>query len=90
MVIRSLLLVAGLCIAQSASAVCYYQGRPYPTGAKVGVYVCQADGTWRKVGRRLDSPSLHSQGDAQVGTTVVRQGSRYALRARPLVIANLA
>ena len=90
MAIRSLLLLAGLCIAQSATAVCYYQGRPYPTGAKVGVYVCQADGTWRKVGRRLDTPSLLSQDDAQVGTTTVCQGSRCALRARSLGIPNPA
>jgi hypothetical protein len=53
MLCRSLLLVAGLCITQSAAAVCYYQGRPYPTGARVGQYVCQPDGTWRKVARQL-------------------------------------
>lgn len=49
--VRWLLLVAGFCVAQSAAAVCYYDGRPYPTGAVVNGYVCRADGTWRRVGR---------------------------------------
>lgn len=48
---RGLLLVTGLCVAQSVAAVCYYDGRPYPTGAQVNGYTCQADGTWKKVGR---------------------------------------
>ena len=56
MLVRSLLLVAGLCISQSVAAVCYFEGKAYPTGARVGVYECQPDGTWRKVGRQLQVP----------------------------------
>ena len=56
MLIRSLLLVAGLCISQSVAAVCYFEGKAYPTGAEVKGYVCQADGTWRKGGRQLQVP----------------------------------
>jgi len=55
--VRWLLLVAGLLVAQSAAAVCYYDGRPYPTGAQVNGYTCQADGTWKKGGRY---PSLEA------------------------------
>lgn len=31
-----------------ANAVCYRDGKPYPTGAVVDGYVCQADGTWKR------------------------------------------
>jgi hypothetical protein len=60
MLIRCLWLVAGLCVAQSAAAVCYYDGRPYPTGAQVNGYTCQPDGTWKKGGRypALDASPL--------------------------------
>lgn len=45
---KMLLLVAGLLMASSAHAVCYRDGKPYPTGAAVNGYVCKADGTWRR------------------------------------------
>jgi len=56
MTVRSLLFVGLLCVSQSSLAVCYYQGRPYPTGARVGNHVCQADGTWRRTSRHADVP----------------------------------
>ncbi|MGI9278779.1 MAG: hypothetical protein ACR2PX_04005 [Endozoicomonas sp.] len=31
----------------SASADCLYNGKSYPTGTKIGPYICQADGTWK-------------------------------------------
>jgi hypothetical protein len=48
MKIRVLILVAGLVLATSAQAVCYRDGKPYPTGAHVGDFWCHADGTWKK------------------------------------------
>jgi hypothetical protein len=45
---RLSILVMAMWLATSAHAVCYRDGKPYPTGAEVGGYVCQADGTWRK------------------------------------------
>jgi hypothetical protein len=54
MVLRSMFLVAGLCLSQSVAAVCYYEGKAYPTGARVGVYVCQPDGTWLRVASRFE------------------------------------
>lgn len=45
---RALILFAGLVLTTSAQAVCYRNGKPYPTGAVVEGYVCQADGTWKK------------------------------------------
>ena len=33
--------------ASDAWADCLYQGRPYPTGTKIGGLTCQANGTWR-------------------------------------------
>lgn len=45
-------LVAALMTSSMAQAVCYRDGRPYQTGAEVGGFICQADGTWRrKAGR---------------------------------------
>ena len=41
-------LVAGLLLTSLAHAVCYRDGKPHPTGAEVGGYVCQADGSWKK------------------------------------------
>jgi len=38
-----LLMMASL----SASADCTYDGNLYPTGAVIGGYTCQADGSWR-------------------------------------------
>lgn len=43
-----MLLLSGLLLATSVQAVCYRDGKPYPTGAEVDGYVCQADGTWKK------------------------------------------
>ena len=57
MLIRGLLFVAGVFVTQSVAAVCYYEGRPYPTGAQVNGYTCQADGSWKKGGRY---PSLEA------------------------------
>jgi hypothetical protein len=48
MLMRSLVLVAGVLFAGAANAVCYKNGKAYPTGAVVDGYVCQADGTWKK------------------------------------------
>jgi hypothetical protein len=45
---KTLLLVAGLLLSTLSHAVCYRDGKPYPTGAEVGGYVCQTDGTWKK------------------------------------------
>ena len=60
MLVRLSLVIAGFCVAQSAAAVCYHEGRPYPTGAQVNGYTCQADGTWKKGGRypNLDANRL--------------------------------
>ncbi len=49
MAIKVLILVAGLVLASSAQAVCYKDGKAYPTGAVVDGWECQADGTWKKV-----------------------------------------
>jgi hypothetical protein len=48
MIVRVLLVAAGFLLATSAQAVCYKDNKPYPTGAVVDGYVCQADGTWKK------------------------------------------
>ena len=48
-VIRLLILVSGLALSSVAQAVCYRDGKPYPTGAEVKGYVCQEDGTWKKI-----------------------------------------
>ncbi|HOM13665.1 MAG TPA: hypothetical protein PLB41_10135 [Rubrivivax sp.] len=45
---KVLCLIAGLWFSSLAQAVCYRDGKAYPTGAVVGDYVCQADGTWKK------------------------------------------
>jgi hypothetical protein len=42
-------LMVGLMLCTLAQAVCYRDGRAYPTGANVGGFVCQPDGTWRRV-----------------------------------------
>lgn len=39
------LLVASI---SAAYADCVYNGRTYPTGTRLGPYVCQADGTWKR------------------------------------------
>lgn len=44
---KTMLMLAGLLLSTLAQAVCYLDGRPYPTGAEVGGYICQADGTWK-------------------------------------------
>jgi hypothetical protein len=49
MTIRALMVVAGFALATSAQAVCYRDGKPYPTWAVVNGYQCQPDGTWRKL-----------------------------------------
>jgi hypothetical protein len=48
MQLKLLVLVAGLLLTSMAHALCYRDGKPYPTGATVDGYVCQADGTWKK------------------------------------------
>jgi hypothetical protein len=35
-----------LVTATPALAACVYNGRPYPTGTRVGPYVCAASGAW--------------------------------------------
>ncbi len=47
--IRLLILVSGLALSSVAQAVCYRDGKPYPTGSEVKGYVCQEDGTWKKI-----------------------------------------
>ncbi len=42
------LLVVTLMISSLANAVCYRDGKPYPSGSEVGGYVCQPDGTWKR------------------------------------------
>lgn len=42
------LMAAALMMSGLTHAVCYRDGKPYPTGAEVGGYVCQADGTWKR------------------------------------------
>ena len=78
MLVRWLLVIAGLCGTQSVAAVCYHEGRPYPTGAQVNGYTCQPDGTWKKGGRY---PNLDANPLAQ---------SRGAMRetARPVASAS--
>ncbi|MDM0053544.1 hypothetical protein [Variovorax sp. J22R115] len=48
MVSKTLWLIAGLLCASMAHAVCYRDGRAYPTGTIVGDFICQPDGTWRR------------------------------------------
>jgi hypothetical protein len=48
MMARILVLLAALLVSSLANAVCYRDGKPYPTGVKVDGRVCQADGTWSK------------------------------------------
>jgi hypothetical protein len=71
MLYRSLLLVAGLCGSHSVAAVCYFDGKAYPTGAVVNGYACQADGTWKKGGRypNLDANRLAQARGAMTETT---------------------
>ena len=64
MLVRWLLVIAGLCVTQSVAAVCYHEGRPYPTGAQVNGYTCQPDGTWKKGGRY---PNLEANPITQKG-----------------------
>jgi len=45
---RILVLLAALLASNLAHAVCYRDGKPYPTGAEVDGQVCQADGTWKR------------------------------------------
>lgn len=46
---KVLLFMVGLLVSTLAQAVCYRDGKAYPTGANVGGFVCQPDGTWRRV-----------------------------------------
>lgn len=48
MTTRVFVLVAGLLLAPAVHAVCYKDGKAYPTGTVIKGYVCQADGTWKK------------------------------------------
>jgi hypothetical protein len=45
---KSIVLMVGLMWALAAQAVCYRDGKAYPTGANVNGFVCQADGTWKR------------------------------------------
>jgi hypothetical protein len=40
-------LIVWICCVSAAYAGCSYNGRPYPTGTRLGPYTCQPDGTWR-------------------------------------------
>jgi hypothetical protein len=44
LMVLGLLLIVGI---STAHAVCYYDGKAYPTGTRIGPYVCMPDGTWR-------------------------------------------
>jgi len=46
--VRTFVLLAALLVSSLAHAVCYRDGKPYPTGAEVAGHVCQADGTWKR------------------------------------------
>ena len=62
MVWKFVLLVAALMTSSMAQAVCYRDGKPYQTGAEVGGFICQADGTWRRKAARSGpegSAALH-------------------------------
>ena len=48
MALKSLFIAAALLLSSMAHAVCYRDGKPYPTGAVVGGYTCMPDGTWRR------------------------------------------
>lgn len=48
MTLKMMVLVPTLLLSTLAQAVCYRDGRPYPTGAEVNGYICMADGTWKK------------------------------------------
>jgi hypothetical protein len=82
MVLRSMFLVAGLCLSQSVAAVCYYEGKAYPTGARVGVYVCQPDGTWRRVASRFEiaprSFEIAARSPSVVASFIMRRASQHA------------
>ena len=78
MLVRLSLVIAGFCVAQSAAAVCYHEGRPYPTGAQVNGYTCQADGTWKKGGRY---PNLDASPMTQAGVV-------FSATARPVASAS--
>ena len=78
MLIRWLLLVAGLCLSQSVAAVCYFEGKAYPTGAQVSGYTCQPDGTWKKGGRY---PNLDASPMTQAGVV-------FSATARPVASAS--
>ena len=49
---------------QQAKTICYWDGKAYSPGGKTTfqgeVYVCQADGTWKKEGKVV-SPTLAMQ-----------------------------
>ena len=77
MSVRGLLLVAGLFVSQTAAAVCYHEGRPYPTGAQVNGYTCQADGSWKK-GGRYPNPEA---------TRITQEGGVKSETARPVASA---
>ena len=83
MLVRLSLVIAGLCVTQLAAAVCYHEGRPYPTGAQVNGYTCQPDGTWKKGGRypNLDANSLAQSRGAMRETTspVASAAGKYAV-----------
>ena len=51
-------LVAVLMTSSLAQAVCYRDGKPYQTGAEVGGFICQTDGTWRRKLERGGPESL--------------------------------
>ena len=62
MSLRVVLLIATLMISSTAHAVCYRDGKAYQTGAEVGGFICQADGTWRRKAARSGpegSAALH-------------------------------
>ena len=48
MMLKGLVWLVMLTFSLGANAICYRDGRPYPTGAVVDGYVCQADGTWKR------------------------------------------
>jgi hypothetical protein len=42
-----LLSIMLLLVISTGHADCYYNGKKYPTGTRIGPYVCMPDGTWQ-------------------------------------------
>jgi hypothetical protein len=43
----AILATIGFALPVSAMAGCWYNGKLYPTGTRIGAVVCQPNGAWR-------------------------------------------